>query len=155
MDGWIVVFLVLFFPSHPLLFLQQALQPLHPQSGPQSASINLWLSVFNVPPGWCCRSALLRPRPPPLLQPPALTPQPLHPLCSQQSPAAPHIPLVTPTFASLALLLPHCIRFTLTRSDTQSAMSPVSNYKQPHTHAGHIKPPPVYSVIEVIDWIEF
>lgn len=67
------------------------------QLSPQSASISMALCI-NVPGGLGRCSAMLRPQPSPSqrrppLQPPALT---LHPLCSQQSPAAASTSLCAP-----------------------------------------------------------
>lgn len=134
------------------------------QSWVQRVASYLWLSALMSPEagGWTqhcsnpSRAQRSQLRPPPPLAP-ALHPlHPLHPLCSQESPAAALTSLFTPTLASLACLLILRAGFScsLAHSDTQSAMSaPVST--RPHIHPGHIKLPPVYSGVEVIDWVEF
>lgn len=89
---------------------------------------------INVPWGW----GLNPTQPAQTTTSPRSSSHPLHPLCSQESPAAVLTSLFTPTLASLACLLILRAGFScsLANSDTQSAMStPVST--RPHIHPGH------------------
>lgn len=160
MDGWIALFLALYFLSLPVFFffVAGALAPAAsgPQLSPQSASTYLWLSALMSPEAGARARARARPCSDPISAQtttaasrsdssvfPSIM-QPIVPSCS------PHISLFTPTFASLACLLAPrvCFSCSLTHSDTQSAMNPtISNHEQPHIHTGHIKLPPMYSVI--------
>lgn len=145
------------FSLHPCLFKWPALRSLQPvrRSRVNRVSPYPWLSALMFPEGWGCHSALLRPwpspcqpGPPPPLPPRPLTPPPLHPLCSNSSQLQPSHLSVHPYICLPRVPAPSRLRFrcSLTHSHSQSAVNlTVSTSRR--THTGHIKSPPVHSVV--------